>query len=242
MTDPHVFSVDSLDLTFAPKPWRFALERRAEIDANFTELQRRKPAIWNGRVLLLYRHDVHDGVFRGAFLETDYASFSAWRRWGTPADGVVDCFGSAAVIAADGAVLLGVMGTHTANAGQVYFPAGTPDPSDIIDGKVDLDASVARELKEETGLERAELTPAPGWTTVVDGHRIVQVKTLRSALGAEALRDQMREHLARERQPELADIRIVRGRADFDEAMPRFVMTVLDMHFDGRLATAAHPA
>lgn len=242
MTGPHVFSVDSLDLTFTPKPWRFALERRAEIDAYFAELQRRKPAIWNGRVLLLHRHEVRGGVFRGDYLETDYASFSAWRRLGAPTDGVVDCFGAAAVVAADGAVLLGVMGPHTANAGWIYFPAGTPDPSDIIDGKVDLDVSVARELKEETGLEPAEFTPAPGWTTVVDGHRIVHVKTLRSALGAEALRDQMLAHLARERQPELADIRIVRGRADFDPAMPAFVRTVLDMHFEGRLATAARSA
>ena len=105
-----VVHVDRLQLAFAPKPWAFAHERRAEIDAYFQALQRAKPAIWNGRVLLLHQHALADGVFRGAYLETDYASFAAWRHWGRPAAAVCDCFGAAAIVGADGAFLLGVMG------------------------------------------------------------------------------------------------------------------------------------
>lgn len=236
MTSLAVFSVDRLDLAFEPAPWPFAQARRAEIDAWFAELQRQKPAIWNGRVLVLHRYEMRDGIFRGAYLETDYASFSAWRHWQPTDAGVHDCFGAGAVISADGAVLLGVMGAHTANAGWIYFPAGTPDPSDIIDGKVDLDWSVARELKEETGLDIAEVAPASGWTTVIDGQLIVHIKTLRSALAADALRARMLEHLATEAQPELADIRIVRGPADYDPAMPAFVKAFLEAHFAGPLA------
>lgn len=242
MTSPAVFPVDRLDLAFAPAPWRFADERRAQIDAYFAELQRQKPAIWNGRVLVLHRYEMREGVFRGAYLETDYASFSAWRRWQPAHAGVHDCFGAGAVIAADGAVLLGVMGAHTANAGWIYFPCGTPDPSDIIDGKVDLDWSVARELKEETGLDIAEVAQAPGWTTVIDGQLIVHIKTLRSPLAADALRARMLDHLAAEAEPELADIRIVRSPADVDPAMPGFVTTFLDAHFAGRLANPRKPA
>ena len=144
------------------------------------KLQREKPAVWNGRVLLLHSQVLADGVFRGDYLETDYASFAAWRHWGRPPAGVHDCFGAAALVSADGAFLLGVMGAHTFNAGQIYFPCGTPDPDDIVDGKVDLDFSVRRELKEETGLDAAEFTAEPGWTTVVDGALIVQIKVLRS--------------------------------------------------------------
>ena len=242
MTDPTIFPIDRLALSFAPKPWPFAQERRAEIEAYFAELQRHKPAIWNGRVLLLYRQVVRDGVFSGDYLETDYASFAAWRHWGMPKAGVHDCFGAAAVISADGAVLLGVMGAHTANAGWIYFPAGTPDPSDIVGGAVDLERSVARELKEETGLGVSEFAPDPGWTTVLEGGLIVQIKTLRSPLAAENLRARMLAHLAAEAEPELADIQIVRKRADFDPAMPRFVTAFLEAFFDGRLAKAAGSA
>ena len=233
MPDPTVIPVDQLDLTFEPKPWPFADARRAEIDAYFAELQREKPTLWNGRVLLMHDHRLDGGVLQGRYFETDYASFTAWRAWGRASAGVHDCFGAAAIVAADGAVLLGAMGPHTANAGWIYFPCGTPDRSDLIDGKVDLDFSVRRELKEETGCEASDFAVAPGWTMVTDGNLIAQIKTLRSRESATALRERMLAHLARESQPELSDIRIVRGLADFDPAMPRFVTAFLRYHFAG---------
>jgi hypothetical protein len=162
MSEPAIFTVERLELCFAPRPWAFAQERRAEIDEFFAMLRREMPALWNGRVLLLHTQVVRDGVFSGEDLETDYASFAAWRAWGRPPAGVRDCFGAAALMTSDGAFLLGVMAPHTFNGGRIYFPCGTPDPDDIVGGKVDLDGSVWRELKEETGLTAAEAAPPAG--------------------------------------------------------------------------------
>jgi len=230
MPKPRVFHVDRLALAFKPKPWAFAGEKRAEIDAFWAELTAKNPALWNGRVLLLYRQVVRGSVFSGDYLETDYASFMAWRRWGTHA-GVHDCFSAAAIVSADGAVLLGEMGAHTANAGLIYFPCGTPDPNDIAGEMVDLEASVARELKEETGCDIGEFAAESGWTTVVDQRLIVQVKTLRSRLNAEELRARMLAHLASESEPELCDIHIVRGSGGYAPAIPPFVTAYLDEFF-----------
>ncbi len=229
--EPSLFPVERLELAFRPKPWAFAEERRAEIEAYFADLQRAKPAIWNGRVLLMHRQVVRDGVFSGDYLETDYASFSAWRAWGGPPAGVHDCFGAAAILASDGACLLGVMGPQTFNAGMIYFPCGTPDPGDVVGGKVDLDFSVRREVKEETGIDAAEFTAEPGWITVVDGVLIAQIKVLRAAQPAEVLAARMRDYLSREKNPELSEIRIVRSARDFTPAMPGFVTAFLAHHF-----------
>ena len=225
---PSISHIDRLDLSFAPKPWDFAVERRDEIDAFFAALRRDKPSIWNGRVLMLHHHAIKDGVLHGEYLETDYASFAAWRQWDHPAAKVHDCFSAAAILAADGAFLLGVMGPHTFNGGKIYFPCGTPDPKDIVGDKVDLELSVRRELHEETGLSVAEFASEPGWTMVTDGPLIAQIKVLRSGEDSVALRKRVLLHLASEQQPELADVRIIRKHKDLDPAMPRFVTAFLE--------------
>lgn len=231
--EPTVYRVEHLDLRFTPKRWPFADERRAEIDAFFAEQVRQKPAMWNGRVLMLHSHVVEDGVFCGEYLETDYASFSAWGRWGRPEAAIHDCFGAAAILSADGAFLLGRMGPHTFNAGQIYFASGTPDLGDIIDGKVDMEFNVRRELKEETGLDIAEFAAEPGWTTVVDGGLIGHIKVLLSGENADALRAHILDSMKHEDEPELSDSVIVRSPADFDQMMPRFVRTFLARRFAG---------
>ena len=228
---PSVFHVDRLDLSLAPQPWAWADKHRAEIDAWFADMRRKKPALWNGRVLLMHHQVIEHGVLRGEFLETDYASFIAWKRRGHPPAQVRDCFSAAAVQSSDDAFLLGVMGSHTFNAGKVYFPCGTPDANDIIDGKVDFEHSVRRELFEETGLAMDDFTPEPGWTMVVDGSLIGQIKVLRARESAKALHARILGFLAREKKPELADIRVVYGPGDFDQAMPRFVTAFLASRF-----------
>ena len=230
---PVVFHVDDLDLNFKQKSWDFAIDHAAEIETYFAQRQRETPALWNGQVLLLHRQVLSEGIFHGDFLQADFASFTAWHTWGMPEAGVRDCFAAAGLISADGAFLLGVMGGHTFNSGRIYFPCGTPDMSDIKDGKVDFEFSVARELKEETGLDITEFTVEPGWTTVVDGGLIGQVKLLRSQQSADDLRARILKQLATEAQPELADIRIVRGASDFDPKMPDFVKAVMVERFTG---------
>ncbi len=230
---PNVVHVDRLELVYEPKPWAFADANRRDIDAVFAAAQAKKPALFNGRVLTMHRCTIANDVMSGGFLETDYASFTYWIATGRPDAGIYDCFGAAAVMSADGAFLLGEMAAHTYNAGQIYFPCGTPDLSDIVGNTVDFDFSVRRELKEETGLDPAGLTDEPGWTLAMDGEVTCAVKVMRSALDAETLRAQMLQNLARERQPELADIKIIRGPDDFHPKMRPFARVFLAARFAG---------
>src|SRR6478735_1564666 len=137
MTDIPIIPLTRLDLRFEPAPWPFADERRAEIDAHFAMLRAAKPEIWNGRVLLLRRGEIADGVPSGAYCEVDFGSFIAWRDGGSPDASARNCFPMAALRSSDGSFLLGVMGAHTATAGQIYFAAGTPDRNDVVGDMVD---------------------------------------------------------------------------------------------------------
>jgi 8-oxo-dGTP pyrophosphatase MutT (NUDIX family) len=223
----RIVRISRLELVFAPRPWPFAEARRAEIGRHFDRLKQAKPAVWNGRILLLHDHAIDGDLFRGAYLETDYASFVAWRDWGFPGATVRHCFSLGALRASDGGFLLGMMNSHTLNAGKIYFPTGVPDPSDIVGGMVDLAASVRRELAEETGLEADAYEAEQGWYSVLAGPNIAHFKVLHARDTASALYARIRAHLTSEVQPELADVRIVRGPADLDPMMPLTVRTFL---------------
>jgi hypothetical protein len=84
-----------------------------------------------------------------------------------------------------------------------------------------------REIEEETGIARSQLVPAPGWFAVIDGQLVAMLRMMLANELASSLRDRVLDHLARETAPELSDIRIVRGRRDFDPMMPPYVVAFL---------------
>jgi 8-oxo-dGTP pyrophosphatase MutT (NUDIX family) len=135
----------------------------------------------------------------------------------------------AALRGADGAYLLGVMAAHTANAGRIYFPAGTPEPADVgANGSVDLLGNVLRELMEETGVGRHEIEIGEGWTVVVEGGRTALMREIRMDLPAEAIRARILAFLGRERRPELSDILVVsRPEEAMRAEIPGFVQAYL---------------
>ena len=133
----------------------------------------------------------------------------------------------AALRSSDGAFLLGVMGAHTATAGQIYFAAGTPDPNDIVGDTVDLEGAVMRELTEETGLGLADAEPEAEWTATPLGQRIALMKIVHARESAETLRERIRTFLGNQQQPELSDIHIVRTLYDLNSSMPPYVAAFL---------------
>ena len=231
MTLPVIHRVTALDLALRPAPWPFAEQRRADIDAHFALKQGKTPQLFNGRVLLA-RHPVFGaGRFSADFFETDFASFLAWRDWGFPDASVFNGFGMGALRCSDGAFVLGEMGRHTANAGRIYFPSGTPDLDDIRGDAVDIAGSIAREIEEETGLTPADCRAGAAWDCVVSGAAIAMIRILDVDRAGEALRVGIEANLARQRQPELAAIHLVRGRSDLTAAMPRFVTAFIEQQF-----------
>jgi 8-oxo-dGTP pyrophosphatase MutT (NUDIX family) len=231
MTPPVIHRVTTLDLSVQPWSWPFADERRVDIDAHFSAEQGKRPNLWNGRVLL-GRNPVFAGDrFSADYFETDFASFLAWRDWGFPDENVFNGFGMGALLSSDGAFVLGEMGQHTANAGRIYFPSGTPDPDDVKGAMLDIEGSVAREVEEETGLIPADYKAAAHWDCIFTGVAVAMMQILQVDMPGEALRARIEANLERQHQPELAAIHLVRGMSDLDPAMPRFVTAYIEQQF-----------
>jgi 8-oxo-dGTP pyrophosphatase MutT (NUDIX family) len=223
-----IHRVTQLDLKCEKWMWPFAIERRADIDAHFALQQAAKPKLWNGRVLLGRNPVFSAGCFNADYFETDFASFLAWRDWGFADNSVFNGFGMGALRGNDGAFVLGEMAGHTANAGRIYFPSGTPDLDDLRDGMVDIPGSVAREVEEETGLTPADYRADEHWDCIVSGAAIAMIRILNVEMPGEALRKKIEANLATHQSPELSAIHLVRGIGDLTPAMPRFVTAFIE--------------
>jgi hypothetical protein len=219
--------VTSIDLVHEPWHWPFAREKSREIAAHFAMLRAARPAMFNGPILLLRAPRLEGQSFSGQVFETNFASFIAWRDWGFPDTGVYNIFGMGALRGSDGTFLLGEMGAHTANAGRIYFPSGTPDPVDLKDGRLDVGGSIIREMDEETGLSPAEFTPA-GWHIVRSGQLIGLFLTLHAHDSGAELARRISANFAAQDEPELAAVHVARGVADLGPTVPRFVAAYIE--------------
>jgi 8-oxo-dGTP pyrophosphatase MutT (NUDIX family) len=233
LSDGDIIPLKRIEARFEERPWPWARDNRAAIAAHWQKLAASKPSLFNGRVLIASERRFDSGVYRATYIPTDYAAFLAWRDFGWPDKSVSNGFAMAALRAADGPYVLGIMGPHTANAGAIYFPAGTPDLADVTpQGNVDLAGSVLRELEEETGLGADAVTATDDWTAILDGGRTALMREVRSPMTAAEIEARVGEFLMKQENPELAGLYVVRSVVDIDAArMPPFTQIFLRSAF-----------
>jgi 8-oxo-dGTP pyrophosphatase MutT (NUDIX family) len=215
---PTVQGVAGFDMALGGAPWPFLETHADDIARHWATQSAANPALFNGRVLVAREVDVAAGMVRGGYVEAPFAALLYWRYLGFPPAGAFNCFGAAVVMSRDGAVLLGVMAPHTANAGRLYFPCGTPDRDDIAGAAVDLEGSILRELAEETGLGADVVRPTGRRWLVRDDPVVCCARLVEVDLDAAGLARRVRAHLAAETHPELSDIVMAHRLADLDGA------------------------
>lgn len=146
----HLLTETKLRLGDDPLP--FQTQHQSAIDAQWAEEIVRLPRLWNGPQFLFSDVRVEDDVLFGTAHRTDFATFMFWRKYHRDVpDAPVHITGTSLPYLIDGSMLAVRMAQHTANAGQAYFPAGSLDPDDVVDGHIDIDRNIARETLEETG-------------------------------------------------------------------------------------------
>jgi len=225
--------VATLDVRCVERAWPWADANAAAIEAFWHEAKAKQPKLFDGPVFMFADTRIERETFRAVCFETRFSRLLYAKRHGFPDPNVTNGFAMGALRAADGAFLLGVMGRETANRGQIYFPAGTPDPLDRQDdGTLDLEGSVVRELAEETGLQQGDYEMEDGWVLVEDGGFLAFLRPVRLSEPAAEVRSRMLERMRRLKDQELSDIYVARGPGDVDEQrMPPFIQAFLRWAF-----------
>jgi hypothetical protein len=211
--DPTVRPLARLAIGFRDTVPDFATARRTEIAARWTAAVAGNPALFNGTVLLFEDLALGGDTLSATAVPVDYATFSALLAWRDDAR-LTNVFGAAAIMSADGDLLLGRMGAATDDAGTIKLVGGTPDMSDVRDGRVDILGSIGREMTEETGLRAEDAVASDGLLLVTDPPFCAVAQVLRFPQSTEALVRDIRAFLAGETDPELSGVAVARTRSD----------------------------
>lgn len=234
-----IIPINDVDIRFVPEPWPVPPELRDRVPATWTRLKAANPKLWDGRILGVSGVGggpprVEDGVLRGEAREDSFSSFLTWRDQGFPEIGLRNVFGSAVIISSDNFVFLGKMGQWTANAGLIYPAAGSLEPRDVVDGRVRVFESLARELTEETGLVVSEARVGRTFA-IFEGSRVSVARGLHFAEPMKSLQARVRGNLDAQTERELADVIAVQTRAELEAAgrFPPYVGELIDAFAQG---------
>lgn len=220
----EIVPIQSCDLDVTDAPWAWAEDNATAVKRFWKKAIVDKPAMFNGQVLVMGQHTLSDGCLTGAIHKTDYASFLYCKDKGLPEDaGIRNVFGCAVVRSSEGHLLFGRMAPYTATSGRVYPMAGTPDPDDITDGKLDIEGSMKRELLEETGLSTEDATRQTGYMLIENAGMSAVCAVFDFDVPSRDLKARMINYIDLQDQPELDEIVIFR-RAGFHvhHRMPGF--------------------
>ena len=238
MLPARVRFVQACDLAVSDGPWAFAIENAEAIDAHWQRRSAENPAYFNGRIYVLAQSTLYDGIFSGQLIAAEFKAFLYWKETGQTDTTVCDVFGSALIRSGDGAILLGRQRAGNLNAGLVYLPGGFIDPRDVDgEGRVDIRASVLREVEEETGLRARTLAVSDGFLITTVGQQVSIAVEMVASGDAKSLVAEMRHAADSSAEPELDEIVAVRT---FDDVMalpvPEYARVLLG-HLLARPAT-----
>jgi 8-oxo-dGTP pyrophosphatase MutT (NUDIX family) len=225
-----VVPVLSAEIALDPAPHPFETENTVAIEENWERETAANPALFNGEVMLLSRLRYREARLEGSCHMVRYATFLLWRR-SRPIGSAEHAYAHAMPVTSDNALVLVRMAAHTANANRVYFAAGSFEPQDFRAEKADIDFNMMREVREETGIDLKGLDRDPHYHLRSAAGATVIFRRYFLGEPAQQVAERIRDFVAREEEPEIAEPVIVRSAADLPDNPALHIPALVGWHF-----------
>ncbi|MGX5850482.1 hypothetical protein ACWGTO_25705 [Mesorhizobium sp. PL10] len=225
-----ILPVDEIDVRLDPGPHAFERDNQVAIEENWRREIAAKPALFDGTVVLLSALAWGDNRLVGRCHAVKYSTFMLWRqnRQGTGAE---HAYGHAMLVAGDNALVAIRMGPHTVMAGRVYFAAGSFEPIDFRDGRVDVDFNMIREVREETGLDLTTAARGRRYHALSTSTGTVLFRRYHVDEPASEIARRISAFVATEADPEIEGPVIIRHAADLPEGLAPHMKPLVEWHF-----------
>jgi len=227
-----ILPVDEVDVRLDPNPHPFERDNEVAIAENWRREMAAKPALYDGTVVLLSALSYRDNRLIGRCHAVKYSTFMLWRKI-REQSGAEHAYAHAVLVAGDNALVAIRMGSHTVNAGRVYFAAGSFEPIDFRDGVVDVDFNMIREVGEETGSDLSAAARGRRWYALSTASGTVIFRRYHVAEPADEIVRRISAFVAAETEPEIEGPVIIRNAADLPDGLMGHMKSLIEWHFAG---------
>jgi 8-oxo-dGTP pyrophosphatase MutT (NUDIX family) len=228
-----ILPVDAIDVRLDPGPHPFARDNAEAIAENWQREIAANPALFDGTVVLLSQLAYRDNRLIGRCHAVTYSTFMLWRKRHENS-GAEHAYAHAMLVAGDNALVAIRMGSHTVNAGRVYFAAGSFEPIDFRDGLVDVDFNMIREVREETGLDLSAARRGVRWHALSTASGTVIFRRYHVDEPADRIARRISAFVATETDPEIEGPVIIRHAADLPKGLSPHMKPLIEWHFAGK--------
>ena len=226
----RIFEVAEVDVRLDPTPHPFLVGKDEVVAERWRAEQAANPALFDGEVVLLSELAYADRRLVGRCHVVRYSQYLYWRTQ-RPVDTAEHAYAHAVLVASDGALVAIRMAAHTMNAGKVYFAAGSVEPVDFRDGRVDLDFNMQREVLEETGIDLWACRAEPSLHALSRPAGTVIFRRYIADRPADELAASIAEHVRAGHDDEIVGPVIIRSGAALPEGIAAHMPALVDWHF-----------
>jgi 8-oxo-dGTP pyrophosphatase MutT (NUDIX family) len=225
-----ILDVDHVDVRLDASPHPFEAGNAAAIEDNWRREQEANPALFNGEVVLLSELAFRAGGLVGRTHAIRFATFLYWRL-SRPVASAEHVFAHAMLVSNDNALVAIRMAPHTSNPGRVYFAAGSFEPQDFPGGRVDLHLNMAREVREETGLDIEGLRREGRCRAWSGSTGTVIFKRYFLERSASEIAADIRTFVATDPDPEIDGPVVIRSAGDLPANLMAHMRPMIEWHF-----------
>lgn len=227
----HLLNKTNLFLSDEPLP--FMAGQRTEIDRYWKSVLETNNRLWNGDFYMFSDVTIENQVMSARGHKTDFATFLYWRDHGRH-ECITHITGTTFPLLADGSLLAIKMASHTANPGKIYFPAGSLDVGDLIDGAFDIKSNLCREFKEEIGLDIQENWLAGPFLASEGENAFHIARRMRIPIEFDQLERDWEVHRANGSDDEVESLVPICNQDDIPLEMPSYATALCRYYFNGQ--------
>lgn len=228
----QILPVSEIAVRLDDRPHPYELANRAEIEANWRRELANSPKLFDGEMILLSHAAYRDGRVEGSCHPIRFPTFLHWRKNRDASEGF-HVFASAVPVSSDGALIAIRMGPHTANAGRVYFAAGSFERQDFSDDVADVAYNIHREVAEETGIDLEPFARDATYHAFCSSAGLTLIRRYYLTEDAETIAARIQAFIAADPEPEADKAVIIRGEGDVPQSAPIHMQPLVRWHFCG---------